>query len=353
MDLRRYTRWMLPLAALSLTLTIPVRAHAQSRDDQRRNATQATIQVQFRSTPRWQAVNGTRVEEIVGPERPAYDLFRYNGNYYAYNNTRWYTSTRADGQFNAVDERSVPTEFTRVPVDHWRSYPTAWQERRDPGSSGASATLRVQFGTAPHWTSIGNSRIEQVPVNERPDYDVFRYNGTYYAYDHERWYSSRRPDGDFDMIDDGAVPREFAGIPRDHWRNYPTDWQNGPDAGFDDAPLTLQVNYVRTPYWMNMRGTRVWVVRSTARLDYDLFRVGGLYYAYDNEQWYGSRHRSGVFAQVDERNVPSDLSRIPQDQWRNYPNSWLDQYGNPRRHDYRGDRFDRGDQRSSDQGNRP
>jgi hypothetical protein len=254
MDVRRYTRWMLPLAALGLTLALPAASHAQDRNDARRPVTQTTIQVQFRTTPRWQAVNGTRVEEIAGPERPAYDMFRYNGSYYAYSNSRWYMSPRAVGQFNVVDDRSVP--------------------------------------------------------------------------------------------------QAFADVPRDHWRNYPSDWQNGPDAGFDDAPATMQVDYIRTPYWMNLRGTRIWVVRSSARLDYDLFRVGGIYYAYDNDQWYSSRHRSGMFAQADDRRVPRELARIPANQWRNYPNDWLDANGNQRWQGSRGDRFDPRDQRSSDAGDR-
>ena len=255
MDARRTTLWLLPLAVLSLPLMMPTRAGAQNNNDQRRESSQATIQVQFRSTPVWRGVSGTHVEEIAGPERPAFDMFRYNANYYAYRGHRWYTSNRATGQFTVVDDAAVPGEFARVPADHWRDYPTAWQ--------------------------------------------------------------------------------------------------NGQDSGFDDAPSTIQVEYIRTPSWGIVRGTRIWAVRPSAQLDYDLFRVGGTYYAFDNDQWYSSRRRSGVFTTIDDRYVPmSDLSRIPPERWRNYPSAWLDGNGNPRRHDMHDDRFDRRDQRSADQGDR-
>ena len=61
-------------------------------------------------------------------DRPDYDMFRYGGNYYAYNNNQWYRSRRDRGEFRAIDERLVPRQFTMVPREHWRNYPTAWTD---------------------------------------------------------------------------------------------------------------------------------------------------------------------------------------------------------------------------------
>ena len=68
-------------------------------------------------------------------ERPNYDMFRYGGNYYAYNNNRWYRSNRGNGGYAYINDRDVPREVSRVPRAHWQSYPTGWNDQnRDPRS---------------------------------------------------------------------------------------------------------------------------------------------------------------------------------------------------------------------------
>jgi len=72
---------LLPLLAMSLTLGMIGSAQAQDAS--------ANFQVTFGSRPHWTSVQGTRVQEIRQADRPDYDMFRYGGNYYAYNNNRW------------------------------------------------------------------------------------------------------------------------------------------------------------------------------------------------------------------------------------------------------------------------
>jgi hypothetical protein len=43
-----------------------------------------------------------------------------------------------------------------------------------------------------------------------------------------------------------------------------------------------------------------------------------------------SRRWNGQFIYVDDRSVPSELSRVPRDHWHNYPQVWADQYGRGR-----------------------
>jgi hypothetical protein len=223
MNLRSLTHLLLPTLALGLTLTAATAVQA--------SGTSATLQISFGSAPHWVGVTGTKVRAIRSSDRTDYDMFQYNRNYYAYNqnNARWYMSRRSRGQFRLVDDRYVPSELRRVPRDHWRNYPAAWQDRDSRGPGGTSAFLQISFGSTPHWARAGGTQVEYVPYADGPNYDVFHYGSTYYAYSSNRWYSSPRESGNFTAIDDRSVPSELSKVPRDHWRNYPAAWGNQQD----------------------------------------------------------------------------------------------------------------------------
>jgi hypothetical protein len=222
---------LVPLLALSMTLAVAAWVSAQDRHDQ--GGTSVTLQINFGTAPHWEAVRGTRVRVIRQGDRTDYDMFRYGRYYYAYNhdNDQWYRGRNWRGRFMLIDERSLPAELRRVPRQHWRNYPSSWEDRRG-GTPGASyATLQVTFGTRPHWVGVQGTRVEVIPANERPAYDVFRYGGSYYAYNDNRWYSSSRESGNFTLIEDRSVPSELTRVPREHWRNYPSAWQNQGQKG--------------------------------------------------------------------------------------------------------------------------
>jgi hypothetical protein len=169
-------------------------------------------------------VRGTRVEEISAADRPNYDMFRYDGTYYAYNNDRWYSSRMGTGDFTVIDNSAVPSELSRVPRDHWRNYPSTFQDADYQARNNVSTTFQVSYNSRPQWSGVRGARgVMEIRNGARPDYDMFRFNGNYYAYSNNRWYMSHRSRGQFTMIDERAVPREFGRVPRDHWRNYPSD----------------------------------------------------------------------------------------------------------------------------------
>jgi hypothetical protein len=118
---------LLPLLAVGLTLAMTASVQAQERPYEG-SGTTASLQVNFGTSPHWTSVRGTRVREVRASERPDYDLFRYGGRYYAYHQNRWYSSHRGQGQYNAMDDRAVPQELSRVPKDHWRNYPAGWND---------------------------------------------------------------------------------------------------------------------------------------------------------------------------------------------------------------------------------
>jgi hypothetical protein len=210
----RKTHLLFPLLVLSMTLTTAAAVHAQS----------ASLQINFGTAPHWTSVSGTRVEMIPMAERPGYDVFRYGGSYYAYNNNRWYSSRQMNGQFDMIDDQYVPNELTMVPREHWRNYPSTWQDRRHQGPDEAPATLQISFGSSPRWMMVRGTNVRMIRHDGRRGYDMFCYNRNYYVYSNNRWYMSRRWRGQFNMIDDRRVPRQLTMVPREHWRNYPTAW---------------------------------------------------------------------------------------------------------------------------------
>ena len=249
MSSHRKTHRLVPLLALSMTLAMPALANAQNRQRQESSGTSARLEINFGSSPHWVAVPGTHVRGISQRSRTDYDVFQYERYYYAYNqqDQRWYRSRHWRGQFSLVDDRYVPRELRMVPRNRWRNYPSAWEDRRSEGgryndgrygggrynggaryqgSGGTSGTIQVTFGRTPRWTGVPGTQVDEIPMAERPGYDVFRYGGSYYAYDNDRWYTSNRESGDFNVIDDRSVPAELSRVPREHWRHYPSAWQS-------------------------------------------------------------------------------------------------------------------------------
>jgi len=189
------------------------------------------------------------------------------------------------------------------------------------GSGGSSVSFQVRLGSAPRWTNVSGTHVQVIREAQRPDYDMFRYSNNYYVYNNDRWYRSRQSQGQFMMIDNREIPSELYRVPSHQWRSYPSEWQ-----GSNGSYATIQVGYRSAPYWMNVGGTNVRMI-SQGGPDYDMFHYGNSYYAYNNDRWYTSHYSQGQFAYVDERNVPSELSRVPQHYWKSYPQGWGDQSG--------------------------
>ncbi len=214
------SKMLLPgLLALCMTLAATEKVNA---------ATDVSLQINFGSTPRWVGVPNTQIREVRREDRSEYDVFQYGRRYYAYNhvNHRWYISRRERGRYTMISNRSVPRELRRIPRDHWRNYPTAWEQSPRRDSYDSYSTLSVSFGSAPRWSNINGTSVQMVYGSARPDYDVFRYDGNYYAYSGDRWYSSSRESGRFTLIEERSVPTEFSRVPPGQWRHYPAAWGN-------------------------------------------------------------------------------------------------------------------------------
>lgn len=92
--------------------------------------------------------------------------------------------------------------------------------------SRAPAAPIVVYRRASLWETIPGTRVAWVRDADRPAYDLFRYGSRYYIYNDGYWYSSRRQNGRYVVIDDRRVPIAIAGVPDHHWRTYPQGWKN-------------------------------------------------------------------------------------------------------------------------------
>jgi hypothetical protein len=200
------------------------------------------------SAPRhWQPIEGSRAEELPVGERTQDDMFRQGGTYYVRHEGHWYSSPRENGDYSQMDERGVPGEFSAIPRDHWRDYPAQFgndSPAMDRGPAGDGSTrrerggdwmdgdgsFRARFRSVPQWSFVRGTRIMDIRSGERPDYDLFRYAGSFYAFRNQRWYMTRDLRTSFSPIQRRQVPREFRRIPRSRWQDYPDGWTSYRDA---------------------------------------------------------------------------------------------------------------------------
>jgi YXWGXW repeat-containing protein len=328
------------LLVLTMGMTAGALAHAQY-------GAPAPPAVDFRYPPRWVSVPGTNVMVIRRDERPDYDMFNYAARYYIFDNGYWYRSNSWNGPFIAIEERSVPGPIHDVPQDEWRTYPSGWtpsanryddrgsyQDNGRSGASGAPAPPRIYFRTTPTWALVPGTSVRMIRRDQRPGYDMFDYDTTYYVYSNGYWYESDSPTGPFEAIGEGDVPMAIQRVPESEWRDYPSRWgENVDNRGTSErrepwrydvsrAPAPPEIYFRRSPRWVAVPGTRVMVVRGHDRPRQDLFRLGGTYYLEVSGYWYRSNSPNGPYVTIDARRVPTELANVPRAYWRSYPEDW-------------------------------
>jgi hypothetical protein len=302
---------------------------------------QATLRVQLLAYPHWSQVETLPVDELPLSERPDYDVFRYGGRFYAYDGDRWYVSDRESGTYSEMDQDRIPDVFSTIPREHWRYYPTAYDNdynnnynynnnnnnnntyrsdrMRSEYGGDASARLHIEFNSPRHWMSVSGTDVYELPMSERDHHDVFRYRDFYYTYSHGNWYRSAYESGDYAEIDASMVPGEISRVPRDHWMVYPSDWSGR--STIVSVPNTIDIQMSGQPQWTDIHGSPVRVIRS-GYSDRDMFRYHGSYYVYMDGNWYFSSHHRGTFRRISDSDVPAVFTSVPRQYWHNYPDSW-------------------------------
>ena len=184
--------------------------------------------VSFRNAPTWVLVPGTKVQMIQQDQRPTYDMFGFNNQYYIYNEGYWYRSDLANGPYASLELNALPPELRSVPRSSWISYPADWTEATTPAGQVIADTWTptIKLDTVPHWQSVpGSSRVYYVAKSERPaGYDLFRYDSRYYTYQRGNWYSSQSVNGPYVVVPATSVPGSFRTVKKTYWVNYPSGW---------------------------------------------------------------------------------------------------------------------------------
>ena len=185
--------------------------------------------VTFRGQPAWVKVPGTTVSVIQQDQRPTYDMFAFDNQYYIYNEGYWYRSDMANGPYVSLELNAIPPEFRQVPRETWVTYPADWNT---PASTTPVTTATtnwvptVSFDSAPHWQTVpGSSRVYYVQKSMRPaSYDLFRFDSRFYTYQNNNWYSSTSVNGPYTLLAPDAVPSAFRTVKQTYWVNYPKGW---------------------------------------------------------------------------------------------------------------------------------
>ena len=129
--------WWLSLALVLAPLSTAPRTASASVDLRTgKQAGPLPPRILFKNAPHWQAVPGTKVYWVRADERPAFDLFRFGTRFYLFDQGQWYRSNREDRDYVVIQERYVPLAISRVPSQHWRSYPKGWMNPKNPHYNG-------------------------------------------------------------------------------------------------------------------------------------------------------------------------------------------------------------------------
>lgn len=377
----------LPKALLLLSIaTAMATGAAAGADDRYSNDVNAGVRVNanvqaprltFSHPPQWRQVSGTPVYMVHDEDRPDFDMFRYGGNYYLYDDGNWFRADRWNGRYQRFDERDVPTALARVPEIEWRSYPGAWANRYSGSNTGQgnrdwndrygysddrdrnrslderrmnAPDPRADFRSTPRWRQVPGTQVQMVPDARNAGYDMFRAGSSYYIYgDNGQWYRSNRWDGQYQWLDSRDVPMTIARVPEREWRSYPSEWANR-DTRINDpssrtrledrnardnrylrdyryAPPAPRITMRTAPSWRRLPGTAVYVATNN-QADFDLFRVGNTFYLYNNGYWYRSNQWNGTFTSTDQARVPREFQRVPGSAWRHGPPSWANSRSN-------------------------
>lgn len=183
--------------------------------------------VSFTNAPVWVKVPGSPVMVLQSDQRPGYDMFTLNNQYFIYKDNYWYRSDIANGPYVSLELNAIPPEMHTVPRASWVAYPAGWDAVATPGTTVASDWVpTMSFSTAPHWETIpGSSRVYYIRKSERPSgYDFFRYDTRYYTYQKGNWYSSLSTNGPYTLVTGDEVPTSFRTVKKTYWVNYPSGW---------------------------------------------------------------------------------------------------------------------------------
>jgi hypothetical protein len=307
--------WVLTASlAVALTACASRRTETEYREVEYRDS-------RFTAEPRMRPVTDTGVEYIRDGSS-TYDLYRFEGTWYLYDDD-WFRADSWRGPFVAIEANNIPDEIMTIPAEYRRNWVAVKRDTRNrdlPAGYWASART---FGTKPDMTSIPGTGVRY--ARRAPDFDLYRYRGTYYLMDDGVWYRSSTWRGPFLSIRVGSVPDPVLNVPRGYrryWessaadeRPYRRDRRDRRDRDYrddrddrDTRTWSSGRTLASQPRMYVMPNTSVFVPRD--ELGFDLYRFGTTWYVLDDGGWYRSETWRGPYLYIRANAVPVEVRRI-------------------------------------------
>jgi hypothetical protein len=206
------------------------------------------------------------------------------------------------------------------------------------------------------WVPVeGTNKVLMVQQDQRPQYDIFSFDGKYWVYRKEHWFRSDTLNGTYALLAPDSVPAEFKTVPKERWVVYPTNWgsmgtSHGPGTVYGEghgpgmttsrgesaggpvtksdtkvaADWTPTISFTTAPKWTTVPGSeRVYYVQKGERpKDYDLYRFDDRYYTYQKDNWYSASSVNGPYVLVKSDDVPMAFRTVKKTYWVSYPSGW-------------------------------
>jgi hypothetical protein len=137
--------------------------------------------------PQFLTVPGTSASFWVNG-MSGYPTYRYNGSFYLSSGRWWYRSDDVRGPYYSVGRAAVPQQVTMA-VDYRTRYGDQWAYRNSRDYRSITGAPVVVFQERPRFVRVPNSNVEYC-VNQRGDYELYRYGGDYYINNNGTWYRS-------------------------------------------------------------------------------------------------------------------------------------------------------------------
>ena len=276
-----------------------------------------SLLVSFDGQPQLQQNPDWNLEQVVNTP---FTVVRTDGQYYLYDEKRWYRANAATGPWSYADR--LPSSLSKINDQIQASDTSA-------SNSGDYTVPEIVVSTEPAELIQSNGEANFSPI-EGTDLlymtntvnDIFMDVNTqqYYVLVSGRWYKSSQLSGNWNYVPAASLPQDFSRIPEgsskdevlasvagtEASREALMDAQLPQTAKVDRRTATADVTYDGEPRFENITGTHL---RYAVNTSGTVLNLGREYYAVQNGVWFESGSPNGPWMVATSR--PDELDYIP------------------------------------------
>jgi hypothetical protein len=180
----------------------------------------------------------------------------------------------------------------------------------------------IDFSVVPSMSLIPDTRVYY--IRDDTDYDLYRYNGSWYLVDNGNWYRASSWRGPFRNIRLTTVPRAVTTIPT----GYRKTWSAVRETRTPERYRGAAISFRSEPRMSLIPRTRVYYIQNGS--DNDVYRFGNTWYYVEDGDWYRASSWRGPFEYMRWSELPQPIRNVPM----SYRRTWTYSSG-PRTRDYR------------------